>query len=63
MFDCCRVPSSHSDWSVTYAEEGDMGDSGHIVVFRNGRPWRIDVAPHGQILSTDELYRRVLHLN
>lgn len=60
MFDCCRVPSPRSDWSVTYAAEGSMGNSGHIIVFRRGRPWRIDVAPHGQILSTEELHRQVL---
>lgn len=62
MFDCCRVPSPQSDWSVTYAKEGDLGDSGHIVVFRKGQPWRVDVAPYGQLLSTEDLHRRVLPL-
>ncbi|KAF8512891.1 acyltransferase ChoActase/COT/CPT [Gautieria morchelliformis] len=62
MFDCCRVPSPHSDWSVTYAKEGDMGDSGHIVVFRNGQPWRIDAAPHGHLLSTEELQRQFKYI-
>lgn len=55
MFDCCRVPSPVADWSITYAKGDDMGDSGHVVVFRNGRAWKIDAAPHGKLLSTADL--------
>lgn len=57
MFDCCRVPAPGLDWSISYAKEGDTGVNGHIVVFRRGRPWKIDIAPKGSILSTEELER------
>ena len=60
MFDCCRVPGPDGlDWSVTYAKQGDLGDSGHIVVFRQNRPWKVDTAKDGRILSTAELERSV----
>jgi carnitine O-acetyltransferase len=56
MFDCCRVPGPEGlDWCVTYAKPGDTGDSGHIVVFRNNRPWKVQTAVNGRILSTEEL--------
>jgi len=56
MFDCCRIPGPQGlDWSWTYAREEDDGNSGHIVVFRNNRVWKVEVAPHGQILSTAEI--------
>ncbi len=56
MFDCCRVPGPDGlDWSVTYAKPGDTGDSGHIVVFRNNRPWKVDLTDNGRILSTEEI--------
>ncbi|GJJ10950.1 hypothetical protein Clacol_005179 [Clathrus columnatus] len=58
MFDCCRVPAPGLDWSVTYAKEGDTGDVGHIIAFRKGRPWRIDVTRDGRILSTEELEKQ-----
>lgn len=52
MFDCCRVPGPEGmDWSVTYAEEGDLGDSGHINVIRNNRVWKLDATKDGKILS------------
>lgn len=52
MFDCCRVPGPQGmDWSVTYAKEGDLGDSGHISVIRNNRVWRLDATKDGKILS------------
>lgn len=57
MFDGCRVPAPQSDWSVTYSRKGDTGNSGHVVVFRKGRPWKVDVAPHGQLLSTADLQK------
>ena len=55
MFDCCRVPGPEGfDWSVTYAKQGDLGDSGHIIVFRKNRVWKVDATRDGQILSTDQ---------
>lgn len=63
MFDCCRVPGTEGlDWSVSYAQEGDAGDSGHLVVVRNGRFWRIDMAPQGQLLSTQALATQLQHI-
>lgn len=55
MFDCCRVPGPQGiDWSVTYAKEGDLGDSGHIIVIRNNRVWKVDATKDGKILSLDD---------
>ncbi|VDB99881.1 unnamed protein product [Peniophora sp. CBMAI 1063] len=63
MFDCCRVPGTEGlDWSVSYAQEGDVGDSGHIVVVRNGRFWRVDMAPQGQLLGTEALAAQLRHI-
>ncbi|KAF8576139.1 acyltransferase ChoActase/COT/CPT [Ramaria rubella] len=62
MFDCCRVPASGLDWAVTYAKEGDLGDSGHIVVFRKGKVWKVDAAPHGQLSSTQDLQSQFQHI-
>jgi carnitine O-acetyltransferase len=61
MFDCCRVPGySGLDWSISYAKESDTGDSGHIVVFRKNRAWKVDTAKDGRILATSELEKSVL---
>jgi carnitine O-acetyltransferase len=58
MFDCCRVPGPEGlDWSVTYAKEGEIGDSGHIIVFRRNRPWRVETTENGRILSVEEIQR------
>ena len=58
MFDCCRVPGvGGKDWSVTYAKEGDTGDSGHVVFLRKGRFWRLDPFKGGQLLSLQDLER------
>lgn len=58
MFDCCRVPGLEgADWSVTYAKEGDTGNSGHIIVLRKGRVWRLDPWQNGRLLSVAELER------
>ena len=58
MFDCSRVPGPDGlDWSVTYAKPTDDGTSGHIVVFRNNRPWKVTVTDGGRILSTEEIER------
>lgn len=56
MFDCCRVPGPEGvDWSVSYAKEGDVGESGHIVVFRKGRVWKLEPWQDGHLLSVEEI--------
>ena len=55
MFDCCRVPGQPADWSVSYAREGDRGDSGHVVVLRRGRVWKLEPWQNGRLLDVDEL--------
>ncbi|KAL1748690.1 acyltransferase ChoActase/COT/CPT [Schizophyllum fasciatum] len=62
MFDCCRVPGHGLDWSVTHAKPGDTGDSGHIVVTRNNRFWKVPAAQDGRILSTEDLERQIQHI-
>ncbi|KAJ6581882.1 carnitine acetyl transferase [Mycena capillaripes] len=63
MFDCCRVPGPEGlDWSVTYAKPGDTGDSGHIIVFRNNRPWKVQTTQDGRILSIRELEKQIQHI-
>ncbi|KAK7025038.1 carnitine acetyl transferase [Favolaschia claudopus] len=63
MFDCCRVPGPEGlDWSVTYAQPGDVGDSGHIIVFRNNRPWKVQTAVDGRLLSAAELQKQIQHI-
>ena len=58
MFDCCRVPGTGGkDWSVTYAREGDIGDSGHVILIRKGRFWRLDPFKDGELLSSRDLER------
>lgn len=55
MFDCCRVPGPQGlDWSITYAKESDLGDSGHIIVFRKNRLWKVDTTKDGNILSLED---------
>ncbi|KAJ7735649.1 acyltransferase ChoActase/COT/CPT [Mycena maculata] len=55
MFDCCRVPGPEGlDWSVTYAAPGDTGNDGHIIVFRNNRPWKVQATQNGRILEPRE---------
>jgi carnitine O-acetyltransferase len=58
MFDACRIPGSEGlDWSTSAAAEGDTGDSGHIVVIRQGRFWKVEVAKDGRLVSSDDLQR------
>lgn len=58
MFDCCRVPGIEGkDWSATYAREGDTGDSGHVILIRKGRFWRLDPFKDGHLLSSQDLER------
>lgn len=61
MFDCCRVPGQPADWSVSYAREGDRGDSGHVIVLRRGRVWKIEPWHNGRLLDVDELQAYVIH--
>lgn len=60
MFDCCRIPGQQGlDWSVTYAKQGDDGSSGHVIVIRKGRFWKLDAWQAGRLLSVDELEKCV----
>lgn len=56
MFDACRIPGAQGlDWSVSHNSEGASGDSGHVVVLRQGRVWKVDAWKDGRLLSTEEL--------
>ena len=58
MFDCCRIPGLQGvDWSVSYAKEGDDGTSGHIIVLRQGRFWKLEPWQNGILLSLSDLER------
>jgi len=60
MFDCCRIPGPDGlDWNTSFAKPGDLGDSGHIVVIRKNRIWRLEAAKDGKILSTEDLTQYV----
>lgn len=60
MFDCSRVPGPEGvDWSVSYAKEGDLGESGHVVVFRKGRVWKLEPWQNGHLLSVEEIEKYV----
>ncbi|KAH9479541.1 Carnitine O-acetyltransferase, mitochondrial [Psilocybe cubensis] len=62
MFDCCRVPGEGYDWSVSHAKAGDKGDSGHIIVIRKNRLWKVDITDNGRILSTPEIQKQIQHI-
>lgn len=56
MFDCCRIPGPEGlDWSMSYAKEGETGDTGHIIVLRKNRVWKVPLASNARIYSTDEI--------
>jgi carnitine O-acetyltransferase len=58
MFDCCRVPGIDGlDWGTSFAKANDDGISGHIIVIRKNRVWKIDAAKDGKLLSTEDLAR------
>ena len=42
---------------MSYAQEGDTGDSGHVILIRKGRFWRLDPFKDGQLLSSHDLER------
>ncbi|KAG6833240.1 hypothetical protein H0H87_009861 [Tephrocybe sp. NHM501043] len=63
MFDCCRIPGPQGlDWSVSYAKEHDSEDSGHIVIFRNNRVWKLNATEGGRILSTAEFEKQINYI-
>ncbi len=63
MFDCCRIPGQQGlDWSVTSAKEGDDGSSGHVIVFRKGRAWKLDTWKDRRLLSLTELEQCVIDI-
>ncbi|TFK26188.1 carnitine acetyl transferase [Coprinopsis marcescibilis] len=63
MFDCCRVPGIDGlDWGVSHAVPGDDGNSGHIIVIRKNRVWKIDATKDGKILSTSDFNRQLDHI-
>ncbi|KAA1469045.1 carnitine acetyl transferase [Dentipellis sp. KUC8613] len=63
MFDCGRVPGPEGlDWSVSYSKPEKEGLVGHIVVLRQGRFWKLDVARDGRLLSTEELQEQLQHI-
>ena len=59
MFDCCRVPNEGLDWSISYATPGEMGNTGHIIVLRKNRVWKVQVTQKGQLLSTQDIEKQV----
>ena len=59
MFDCCRVPNEGLDWSISYANSGDLGNFGHIIVLRKNRVWKVQVTQKGQLLSTQDIEKQV----
>ncbi|KXN86578.1 Carnitine O-acetyltransferase, mitochondrial [Leucoagaricus sp. SymC.cos] len=63
MFDCCRIPGPEGlDWSTSYAKEGETGDTGHIIVIRKNRFWKIDATHNGRILGTSEFEKQFQHI-
>ncbi|KAJ6519132.1 carnitine acetyl transferase [Mycena sanguinolenta] len=63
MFDCCRVPGPEGlDWSVTYAKPGETGDKGHIIVFCNNRPWKVEATRDGQICSVRQFEEQIQYI-
>lgn len=63
MFDCCRIPGQEKlDWSVSYAKPGDDGTSGHIVVFRKGRVYKLDPWQNRRLLSVAEIEEQLQYI-
>ncbi|EAU90258.2 carnitine acetyl transferase [Coprinopsis cinerea okayama7 len=63
MFDCCRVPGSDGlDFATSYAVPGDNGISGHIIVLRKNRVWKIEAVRDGKILSTADFARQLEYI-
>ncbi|KAH7927338.1 acyltransferase ChoActase/COT/CPT [Leucogyrophana mollusca] len=61
MFDCCRVPGSQGlDWSISYADRPQ--ETGHIVVIRNNRFWKLNAIVDGRILSVAELEKQIQYI-
>lgn len=63
MFDCCRVPGPEGlDWAVSHAKAGDLGNTGHIIVIRKNRVWKLEATSNGEILSTADLARQLQYI-
>ncbi|KAF7770507.1 hypothetical protein Agabi119p4_6481 [Agaricus bisporus var. burnettii] len=63
MFDCCRVPGPGGlDWSVSYAKHGETRQSGHIIVIRKNRFWKVDATHNGSVLGTKELEKQIQYI-
>ncbi|KAJ8094509.1 hypothetical protein PM082_010943 [Marasmius tenuissimus] len=61
MFDCVRIPGANGlDYSISYADAKDDGTKdAHVVVFRRNRPWKVQTAKDGKILSLEEVSRQI----
>lgn len=60
MFDCCRVPGPEGlDWSISYANPGQASGTGHIIVIRKNRFWKVNATHSGRILGTKEFEKWV----
>ncbi|KAL0572768.1 hypothetical protein V5O48_009201 [Marasmius crinis-equi] len=64
MFDCIRIPGAEGlDYSISYADVDDDGTKdAHVVVFRRNRPWKVQTAKDGKILSVEEVLRQIQHI-
>lgn len=47
---------------MTYATQGDTGDSGHVILIRKGRFWRLDPFKDGKLLSSRDLERQIRYI-
>ena len=63
MFDCCRVPNEGLDYSISYATPGDLGNSGHIIVLRRNRVWKVEIIQNGRLLSTRDIEKQVFYVH
>ncbi|KAF7795054.1 hypothetical protein EIP86_006198 [Pleurotus ostreatoroseus] len=63
MFDCCRIPGQQGlDWSVSAAKEGDDGYSGHVIILRNGRVWKLDMWKDGVLMKLKDIEQQLKHI-
>ncbi|KAF9453573.1 carnitine acetyl transferase [Macrolepiota fuliginosa MF-IS2] len=63
MFDCCRVPGIEGlDWGVSHAKKGETGNTGHIIVMRKNRFWKVHATHKGRILGTNEFEKQIQYI-
>ncbi|THH05513.1 hypothetical protein EW145_g4738 [Phellinidium pouzarii] len=63
MFDCCRVPGAAGlDWAISHAKNGEHGNSGHIIVLRKNRVWKVEIANGGSLLSIEDLEKQFQYI-